>query len=75
MSYKNARDRLPCGRLRSRRRHGVPYMHKAPWLWRNLMQTRPARRRDALACRKVLLGADADSLVFELARKPHLYYW
>lgn len=81
MSIKNARDRLPNGRLRSRRRVGAQidvcsrWYLGTPWWWRNLMMTRRARRRDAEACRKVMLGADADDMVFELARKPHLYYW
>lgn len=35
----------------------------------------PARRRDARACHQVLRGADPDGLVFELARKPHRYFW
>jgi hypothetical protein len=48
----------------------------SPSWHRNLYDTKPARRQEALALRKIIMyPQEADTLLLPLARKPFTYYW
>ena len=82
MSVKNkARDRLPCGRLKSYRRVGEHFSRcgrrfdKSPSWYRNMMMTRPERREVRKLLNQVVRGRDADGIAFPVSNKPFAWWW
>lgn len=77
MSNRNkARDRGPNGELLRKYCRPYNFPHGTPKWWRKLFMTRPRRRANKDACRRVLSGRAPDGLVFPLGNcKPHKYYW
>lgn len=79
MSVKNkATDRDHKGKIK--RKYTGPestyWLGHTPKWWVKMFMTRPRRRRNRLACRAVLKGADPDCIAWPSGnRKPHEYYW
>ncbi len=73
------RDRGSDGKLQRKYRHrcrGVRFPHGTPKWWRKLFMTRPRRRQNTAACRRILRGEDSDAVELPVGnRKPHEYYW
>lgn len=69
MNYKRTKPR-------TRVHHKAPFPNGIPSYWNILFHSRPRRRRDKDTCHRVLQGADADDLVWDLGNhKPHEYFW
>jgi hypothetical protein len=56
------------------RQFGKLMMNEPGW-WVHEFMTRPARARDAHACRLIECGRSPDEFVWGDNRKPHKYYW
>ena len=75
-TINQATDRCTTGKLARKYRRAYRRPARAPKLWRKLHMSRPRRRDNKIACRRILMGCDPDGVILPLGNnKPHEYYW